>query len=489
MPPSKPFNGIMIIGEAPGREEVVRDAPFQGRSGELLDAMLSAAGIEREATWITNTLLGYPPKKPQGAKGSTLHAWFPNAIYSCLPRLEAEIEAARPKVIVLMGPAPLTAATGTVIEKNQHVDNPCDYCDPKTRKIGPAVQCAKGCGWTWLDALGQTEERAKELWAEAKEALGGTCPRCEANIKNLRIGDRKCPKCGGKKKKVREVAIFKDGGYALTGKNGMAGALFASDSLPSAWNELGVEYVIATLHPKYCLYSQGVERGFGGQFAALAVVDHLEKARRLVERPPRYEMSVLVTDRAEDVEAFTREPGVYDCDIETDALSPWDVSELRCIGISVPGREQVLVVDTRRMLQVRRSEDALGVAYFDIEVLDAPLFEALSAFLTEPSKGKNWTNGSYDCVVLWRMMGLRVRPLAADTKIAHHCLRPDEPHKLSHIAAAMTEALYWKQPKKMAGQEQWESFEQFAIYNAHDCRTQGLAIERMVGSYRDGERG
>lgn len=483
-PPVDPdrFNGLMIIGEGPGETEVARDQPFCGKSGQVLDDLLEAAGFKREETYITNATLGKPPKRSSVDKGKTgLHGRFPNAIYSCIPRLEAEIAQARPRVVVTMGAAALHAATGTVEERNKHVDNDCERCDPKTRKVGPAVMCAKGdCGWRWM-ALDMTDEEAKEAWKVYKKERDNKCPNCGAKIKNLKVRQIKCPWCGGRKKKVVSETVFKGSLFGLTGKNGIAGALFAAEDLPSRWDELGVEFVICTLHPAFCLRSSGTEEGFGGQFAALAMLDHLEKAKRLLERAPNYDLTVRITDRAEEVEAFTRAPGMYDCDVETDALSPWDVTELRVVGITRADRSEALVVDTRRMIKVLRFEEAGYAPEYEVQVLDQALYDALRAFLTAEDKPKTWQGGSYDCVVLWRLLGVRVRPIGADTKVAHHSVRPDEPHTLAHIAAGMTDALYWKQPKRVSGAEQWESFEQLVIYNAHDCRTQSLSRERMAG--------
>jgi uracil-DNA glycosylase family 4 len=47
---------LMIIGEAPGAEEIAAKAPFVGRAGKLLTTMLSAAKIDRAETYITNAV-------------------------------------------------------------------------------------------------------------------------------------------------------------------------------------------------------------------------------------------------------------------------------------------------------------------------------------------------------------------------------------------------------------------------------------------------
>ena len=52
---------IMVIGEAPGREEASRGVPFVGASGRRLDQLLPLAKLRREDLYLTNTLLHRPP--------------------------------------------------------------------------------------------------------------------------------------------------------------------------------------------------------------------------------------------------------------------------------------------------------------------------------------------------------------------------------------------------------------------------------------------
>lgn len=52
--PPHNFNGIMIVGEAPGEREIQLQTPFIGRSGKLLDDQLAAAGINRCQTLVVN---------------------------------------------------------------------------------------------------------------------------------------------------------------------------------------------------------------------------------------------------------------------------------------------------------------------------------------------------------------------------------------------------------------------------------------------------
>lgn len=85
---------LMIIGEAPGREEDEKGLPFVGQSGQLLDRILAAIGHTRENAYISNIVNWRPPgnRKPT-----------PGEIEICRPFITKHIALAQPKVIVLMG--------------------------------------------------------------------------------------------------------------------------------------------------------------------------------------------------------------------------------------------------------------------------------------------------------------------------------------------------------------------------------------------------
>jgi len=85
---------IMLVGEAPGREEDLQGAPFVGKSGVLLDRMLAAIGLNRDKVLITNTIGWRPP-------GNRLPS--PTEIDECLPFLHRQIELASPKILLTLG--------------------------------------------------------------------------------------------------------------------------------------------------------------------------------------------------------------------------------------------------------------------------------------------------------------------------------------------------------------------------------------------------
>ena len=84
---------LLVIGEGPGQEEDVRGEPFVGRAGQLLDRMLSAAGLT-DRVFITNSVFWRPP----GNRNPT-----PEEQAVCAPFLERAIALVNPKMLLLVG--------------------------------------------------------------------------------------------------------------------------------------------------------------------------------------------------------------------------------------------------------------------------------------------------------------------------------------------------------------------------------------------------
>jgi DNA polymerase-1 len=81
---------LVVVGEAPGDTEVVTGKPFQGRSGELLNATLAANGIQRADVFATNAIMCH--HKPNS-----------DEMASCRPRLIEEIKSREPKIVLALG--------------------------------------------------------------------------------------------------------------------------------------------------------------------------------------------------------------------------------------------------------------------------------------------------------------------------------------------------------------------------------------------------
>ncbi len=87
---------VMLVGEAPGRDEDLQGLPFVGRSGQLLDRMLAAIGLNRTSVYIANVI----PWRPPGNRTPT-----PQETEICRPFIERQIELADPDILVLLGGA------------------------------------------------------------------------------------------------------------------------------------------------------------------------------------------------------------------------------------------------------------------------------------------------------------------------------------------------------------------------------------------------
>ncbi|MEX0839642.1 MAG: uracil-DNA glycosylase [Parvibaculum sp.] len=85
---------IMLVGEAPGRDEDLQGVPFVGRAGQLLDRMLAAIGLDRTSVYIVNTL----PWRPPGNRTPT-----PAEHAVCMPFVERHIELVAPDILLLLG--------------------------------------------------------------------------------------------------------------------------------------------------------------------------------------------------------------------------------------------------------------------------------------------------------------------------------------------------------------------------------------------------
>jgi uracil-DNA glycosylase len=100
---------VLILGEAPGREEDLEGRPFVGRAGQLLDRMFAAIGLSRTSPdaetsiYITNVMPWRPPanRDPEPAEIAMMR-----------PFVERHIALIDPQVIVVMGNTPLMALTG-----------------------------------------------------------------------------------------------------------------------------------------------------------------------------------------------------------------------------------------------------------------------------------------------------------------------------------------------------------------------------------------
>lgn len=85
---------MMLVGEAPGKQEATTGRPFVGNAGSVLDKLLESIGIDREDVYITNVVKDRPPSNRDPRA---------NEIELYAPFLIRQIEVIQPKVIATLG--------------------------------------------------------------------------------------------------------------------------------------------------------------------------------------------------------------------------------------------------------------------------------------------------------------------------------------------------------------------------------------------------
>ncbi len=86
---------LLLVGEAPGREEDLEGVPFVGRSGQLLESLITdVLGMRRNDYYITNVIKCRPPgnRDPKSSE-----------IETCKPYLDQQIEFIDPLLVVTLG--------------------------------------------------------------------------------------------------------------------------------------------------------------------------------------------------------------------------------------------------------------------------------------------------------------------------------------------------------------------------------------------------
>ncbi len=91
---------IMLVGEAPGKDEDITGRPFVGMAGKVLEMMLEYAGMKRTQVYITNTVKCRPPNNREPTVEERL---------ACRSCLDEELESVRPKRILALGKTALSS--------------------------------------------------------------------------------------------------------------------------------------------------------------------------------------------------------------------------------------------------------------------------------------------------------------------------------------------------------------------------------------------
>ncbi|WP_208435182.1 uracil-DNA glycosylase [Bartonella phoceensis] len=95
---------LMLIGEAPGREEDIQGTPFVGKAGRLLNKILASIGLTRENVYIANTI----PWRPPGNRTPTSRE-----VALCRPFIERQIYLANPRILIALGGVAMQFLTGS----------------------------------------------------------------------------------------------------------------------------------------------------------------------------------------------------------------------------------------------------------------------------------------------------------------------------------------------------------------------------------------
>jgi len=106
-----PTADLMFVGEAPGAREDEQGVPFVGRSGQLLDRLLTEElGMDRSDCYIANVVKCRPPENRDPR---------PDEIAACRPYLERQLGLVDPTVVVTLGnfSSKLLLGTGVGITK------------------------------------------------------------------------------------------------------------------------------------------------------------------------------------------------------------------------------------------------------------------------------------------------------------------------------------------------------------------------------------
>jgi len=156
---------VMLVGEQPGDQEDRQGHPFVGPSGQLLDAALEAAGIDRTRVYVTNSVKHF--KFVVIERGRRLHK-KPSAaeVRACSPWLQEEIRVVKPRVVVALGATAAQALLGKQFRVTQDRGRPIptEFAEAVVATVHPSAV---------LRAPSEAREEARqEFFADLKKVAG-----------------------------------------------------------------------------------------------------------------------------------------------------------------------------------------------------------------------------------------------------------------------------------------------------------------------------
>jgi uracil-DNA glycosylase family 4 len=173
---------LLLVGEAPGREEDLTGRPFAGRAGRLLDELLDEAGMPRPTVAVTNVLRCRPPanRAPRAVEVDRCTGW-----------LEQEIHLAAPLVVVTLGVTAARWALGRPVRLSEirgqdHLLGPAAHLPT----FHPAAALRTGPAGSPRRALAEDLATAVRRCAELAAgglALGTVGPRVASQLRQLAV--------------------------------------------------------------------------------------------------------------------------------------------------------------------------------------------------------------------------------------------------------------------------------------------------------------
>lgn len=483
------LGGMMMVGEAPGGDEVSAGVPFVGKAGQVLDALLLRADIDRSTLVLANAVACRPP----GNKMSEA----PFALEACNSRLLAEVWTYQPRVIVALGDKAMTALIGRVTREEKKEIRTCDVCNGA--KEMPTEQA------TWL----AEKTRAGRI---KKGQLTIFCKPCSGS------GTRRVPV--GRNKLVTDYGITSIAGAVVDVQRNPEFTFLTEGDQPIL--PPSVRYIVPTYHPAWIMRDTRKEddKKPSPIFFMPHSVMHLRKAARLLTEDAHFDLEpkILSSDADADWlrEYLAHEGVMYAVDIETEgppetfiAHEPVEDENGYVIcdvcrvgeetwaadkGCSGPPNESK--ADRKhRVDPLLESIVVCGVSRFDTPVTpvvdwraDAPELKRVMLDFLASDIPKTFHNGPFDVCVIENRERIRVEGWVSDTNIKGRNIWPgtakaDVGIPLDVLVHTHTDAPPWKPRKKVKGRPKFDTFEQLCIYNAGDCRGTVLTDVSLADEY------
>jgi len=141
---------LLIVGEAPGRQENIQGKPFVGPAGQLLTKIINAMHLTRTQVYLSNILKCRPPRNQDPG---------PDEISTCYPFLKRQISVIKPEFICALG----TVAAQTLLKIKKPVSSLRGrFHDFHGIRLMPTYH---------PDYLLQNEDKKRDVWEDMKKLM------------------------------------------------------------------------------------------------------------------------------------------------------------------------------------------------------------------------------------------------------------------------------------------------------------------------------